>query len=166
MSFHPPIGFACDVFRLKKQARGLDVLPTTISKFRKNGDACTANLLESVVYPEEISHCAAGIKWFRYLCLRTPGINTSEAFIPSSMNHKDLARKDEYADVGAGQHAYQTIESSKVLDVKEHDDAVIQTFHATVRRYFRGVLKPPFNIEARIRAGFTPDWYEPLAVKG
>jgi uncharacterized ferritin-like protein (DUF455 family) len=46
------------------------VLPTTISRFRNGGDNETADLLERVVYPEEITHCAAGVKWFKYLCLR------------------------------------------------------------------------------------------------
>lgn len=38
-----------------------------------------------------------------------------------------------------------------------------QTFHALVRQYFRGALKPPFNIEAREMAGFPTAYYEPLA---
>ena len=49
------------------EARGLDVLPATISKFEKSGDAQTAALLSEVILPEEISHCAAGIKWIKYL---------------------------------------------------------------------------------------------------
>ncbi|KAI5405625.1 hypothetical protein KIW84_052412, partial [Lathyrus oleraceus] len=53
------------------EARGLDVLPTTISRFRNGGDSTTADLLETVVYPEEITHCAAGVKWFKYLCQRS-----------------------------------------------------------------------------------------------
>ncbi|KAI3793504.1 hypothetical protein L1987_36123 [Smallanthus sonchifolius] len=53
------------------EARGLDVLPTTISRFRNGGDNQTAELLEKVVYPEEITHCAAGVKWFKYLCTRS-----------------------------------------------------------------------------------------------
>ncbi|CAD6211277.1 unnamed protein product [Miscanthus lutarioriparius] len=36
------------------EARGLDVLPTTISRFRAGGDEQTARLLEDIVYPEEI----------------------------------------------------------------------------------------------------------------
>ncbi|KAL1532092.1 hypothetical protein AAHA92_32148 [Salvia divinorum] len=52
------------------EARGLDVVPTTISRFRKGGDDKTADLLETVVYPEEITHCAAGVKWFKFLILR------------------------------------------------------------------------------------------------
>lgn len=47
------------------------MLPTTISRFRNGGDNQTAELLEKVVYPEEITHCAAGVKWFKYLCSRS-----------------------------------------------------------------------------------------------
>lgn len=47
------------------------MLPTTISRFRKGGDDQTAELLEKVIYPEEITHCAAGVKWFKYLCSRS-----------------------------------------------------------------------------------------------
>lgn len=36
-------------------------------------------------------------------------------------------------------------------------------FHAAVRRYFRGDLKPPFNDNARLEAGLSPDFYQPLA---
>jgi uncharacterized ferritin-like protein (DUF455 family) len=39
-------------------------------------------------------------------------------------------------------------------------------FHATVRRYFKGVLKPPFNHEARATAGFPARYYEPLTGAG
>ncbi|MEO1292330.1 MAG: ferritin-like domain-containing protein [Pseudomonadota bacterium] len=35
-------------------------------------------------------------------------------------------------------------------------------FHALVRRYFRGHLKPPFNEEKRAEAGLAPDFYWPL----
>ncbi|XP_076957312.1 uncharacterized protein LOC143632769 [Bidens hawaiensis] len=60
------------------EARGLDVLPTTISRFRNGGDDKTADLLEEVVYPEEVTHCAAGVKWFKYLCSRARGDNGDE----------------------------------------------------------------------------------------
>ncbi|MCB2135613.1 MAG: ferritin-like domain-containing protein [Rhodobacteraceae bacterium] len=42
------------------------------------------------------------------------------------------------------------------LDPKEQ-------FHALVRRYFHGALKPPFNEEKRAEAGIPPDFYWPLA---
>ena len=55
------------------EARGLDVLPATIEKFRKNGDEPSATLLEGTIYPEEVTHCAAGVRWFRYLHERDGG---------------------------------------------------------------------------------------------
>ena len=35
-------------------------------------------------------------------------------------------------------------------------------FHALVRTYFHGALKPPFNEEKRAEAGIPPDFYWPL----
>ena len=49
------------------EARGLDVMPNTINKFRENGDEESALLLETIVYPEEIGHVKAGLKWFKFL---------------------------------------------------------------------------------------------------
>lgn len=43
----------------------------------------------------------------------------------------------------------------------EHDPK--DRFHALVRRYFHGALKPPFNTEKRAEAGLPPDFYWPLA---
>lgn len=37
------------------------------------------------------------------------------------------------------------------------------SFHAYVRKHFRGKLKPPFNDRARSEAGLTPGFYKPLA---
>ncbi|SMP33208.1 ferritin-like domain-containing protein [Roseibium denhamense] len=37
------------------------------------------------------------------------------------------------------------------------------SFHALVRKHFRGALKPPFNDRARSEAGLTPGFYKPLA---
>lgn len=112
------------------------MLPTTISRFRKGGDDKTADLLERVVYPEEITHCAAGVKWFKYLCLRT------------------RSREMEACD---------PLEEVEVND--DIRGEIVRKFHATVRANFRGPLKPPFNDEARKAAGFGPQWYEPLAIK-
>ena len=38
-----------------------------------------------------------------------------------------------------------------------------EVFHALVKRYFKGGLKPPFNEEKRADAGLPPDFYWPLA---
>lgn len=149
-------------------ARGLDVLPTTISRFRNGGDDCTADLLETVVYPEEITHCAAGVKWFKYLCIRsmrrsnslsTPGCSSPRVTQPEEgiLEHVESFNGD-----------FTSPPDQAVLNSTANDEleTVIRTFHATVRTYFRGPLKRPFNEQARKAAGFGPQWYEPLAVKG
>lgn len=40
---------------------------------------------------------------------------------------------------------------------------VAKTFHSLVRQHFKGLLKPPFNADARKQAGMMPNFYEPLA---
>ncbi|MBB3994671.1 uncharacterized ferritin-like protein (DUF455 family) [Sulfitobacter undariae] len=44
-----------------------------------------------------------------------------------------------------------------------HEMDPTQKFHALVRQYFHGQLKPPFNEEKRAEAGIPPDFYWPLA---
>lgn len=44
-----------------------------------------------------------------------------------------------------------------------HETDPKDAFHALVRRYFHGALKPPFNEEKRAEAGLPPDFYWPLA---
>ena len=44
-----------------------------------------------------------------------------------------------------------------------HDLDPKLAFHDLVRRYFHGLLKPPFNEEKRAEAGLPPDFYWPLA---
>jgi len=39
----------------------------------------------------------------------------------------------------------------------------VPTYHALVRQYFRGAIKPPFNHESRARAGFSSAYYLPLS---
>ncbi|PKA47566.1 hypothetical protein AXF42_Ash014762 [Apostasia shenzhenica] len=144
------------------EARGLDVLPATIARFRNGGDECTANLLQTVVYPEEITHCAAGVKWFKYLCQRkTSGF-------PYSITDTKIHSSSQTG--AAEEHSGQQIvdsekKPSETLGSDNLQKITIQTFHTTVRKHFRGTLKPPFNIEARKAAGFGPEWYEPLAVR-
>lgn len=43
-----------------------------------------------------------------------------------------------------------------------HEEDPKETFHALVRKYFKGALKPPFNEEKRAEAGLPPDFYWPL----
>uniref|UniRef100_J3LNZ1 DUF455 family protein n=2 Tax=Oryza brachyantha TaxID=4533 RepID=J3LNZ1_ORYBR len=170
------------------EARGLDVLPTTISRFRAGGDEQTAKLLEIIIYPEEITHCAAGVRWFRYLCLRSHNGDPTASSVPQDITQcsvlprggtSDINKVEEVEDGPEAKLAepsnghdktVQQVEDElaqcKLVDIDDDAEAaVIRTFHSVVREYFRGPLKPPFNTEARKAAGFDPAWYEPLAVK-
>lgn len=49
------------------EARGLDVTPAMIDRFRAVGDDETAACLE-VILRDEVGHVAAGTRWFGYLC--------------------------------------------------------------------------------------------------
>ncbi len=63
------------VVPLVLEARGLDVTPGMIEKLRRAGDEASARILETI-YREEISHVAAGERWFAFLCQgqgREPG---------------------------------------------------------------------------------------------
>jgi uncharacterized ferritin-like protein (DUF455 family) len=49
------------------EARGLDVSPAMIERFRAADDDETAGILE-VILREEVRHVAIGSRWFRWLC--------------------------------------------------------------------------------------------------
>lgn len=121
------------------EARGLDRLPVTIARFRAGGDPESAKLMEDVIYAEEITHCAAGVRWIEHLfetAHRGP--------LPEPSSAPRLADSTWRAEARA--HA-----------------RVEEWFHSLVRAFFYGGLKPPFNDWAREKAGFEPSWYLPLA---
>ncbi|GFR40466.1 hypothetical protein Agub_g1027 [Astrephomene gubernaculifera] len=219
------------------EARGLDVLPGTVAKFANNGDAESAALLRDVIYPEEISHCAAGVRWIRYLYdvahgrrppappadadaqveaeaeaeatplpaastngaaaaaaaagdadapgglsarLRELGVGTSSACgeegagggggdttaaATSTASTSPLppsATTGPAAAAPAAGGGAEEASAAWVADARRHV-SVEAWFHSLVRAHFWGGLKPPFNDEARARAGFGPEWYLPLA---
>jgi uncharacterized ferritin-like protein (DUF455 family) len=49
------------------EARGLDVTPGMVASLEAAGDAASAKILE-IIYRDEKTHVAFGMKWFRYLC--------------------------------------------------------------------------------------------------
>jgi uncharacterized ferritin-like protein (DUF455 family) len=49
------------------EARGLDTTPPTVAKLKANGDEATAALLHEIA-EDEISHVAAGVRWFEHGC--------------------------------------------------------------------------------------------------
>lgn len=49
------------------EARGLDVTPTTVARFRAAGDEASARILHRI-YTDEIRHVRFGTKWFEARC--------------------------------------------------------------------------------------------------
>ncbi|XP_043934610.1 uncharacterized protein HI_0077-like isoform X2 [Protopterus annectens] len=56
------------VVHMVHEARGLDVHPQTLARFAAQGDEDSVKILE-VLYNDEITHVAAGLRWFTYICL-------------------------------------------------------------------------------------------------
>lgn len=52
------------------EARGLDVTPGMMEKFRQRGDQRAVDILQ-VIYEEEIGHVAIGNRWYLYCCDRS-----------------------------------------------------------------------------------------------
>ncbi|RLN37391.1 hypothetical protein BBO99_00003862 [Phytophthora kernoviae] len=102
------------VVHLVHEARGLDVFPNAVQRFKKASDEVSLTIIHKN-YREETTHVGAGVRWFRYVCER------------------------------------------------DGEDA-IGKFHEIVPQYYKGTLKPPFNTEARDKAGMLEEWYLPLSI--
>lgn len=94
------------------EARGLDVSPGMIARFRQFGDPQAAEILQ-VIYRDEIGHVAIGNYWYGWLC------------------------------------------AARELDPPA-------TFRRLVDDYMGGSLRGPFNVEARLEAGFDAAELEAL----
>ena len=60
------------------EARGLDVTPAIVEKLRRAGDEESADVLE-IILEEEITHVAAGQRWFGHLC-RKRGLSEGDTW--------------------------------------------------------------------------------------
>lgn len=60
------------------EARGLDVTPGMIARFRGAGDEETAACLE-IILRDEVGHVAAGSRWFAHLCAER-GLDPEDAY--------------------------------------------------------------------------------------
>jgi uncharacterized ferritin-like protein (DUF455 family) len=76
------------------EARGLDVTPAMIARLRRAGDAASAAALE-IIMDEEISHVAAGCRWFSHLC-RERGLPETETWRALVAEHYGGAPKPPF----------------------------------------------------------------------
>jgi len=60
------------------EARGLDVTPVMIARFKRQADDATVSILETIL-SDEVDHVAAGHRWFKYLCQKN-GQNPAKLF--------------------------------------------------------------------------------------
>lgn len=57
------------IIHLVHEARGLDVNPRTIDRFRKSGDIETVKVMETI-HNDEVTHVTTGHRWFTWMCER------------------------------------------------------------------------------------------------
>jgi len=60
------------------EARGLDVTPDIIQRFRHHNLDEAANILE-IIYQDEIGHVGIGSKWFKVICSQR-GLDSQSTF--------------------------------------------------------------------------------------
>lgn len=85
------------------EARGLDVTPATVARFRAVGDDASADILMTI-YTDEISHVAAGSRWFRQCC-DAEGVDptaTWQALVATHFNGTLKPPFNDYARIAAG----------------------------------------------------------------
>lgn len=67
------------IIHLVHEARGLDVNPGTIERFRKAGDIESVKVME-VIHADEVTHVTAGHRWFTWVCEQEGGVDPVKAF--------------------------------------------------------------------------------------
>ena len=55
------------IIHLVHEARGLDVNPATIERFRKANDTETVKVME-IIHADEVTHVTSGHRWFTWVC--------------------------------------------------------------------------------------------------
>uniref|UniRef100_A0A4W3JRY7 Si:ch73-314g15.3 n=1 Tax=Callorhinchus milii TaxID=7868 RepID=A0A4W3JRY7_CALMI len=55
------------IVHMVHEARGLDVHPQMLARFAAQADQSSVRLLE-IIYRDEITHVATGLRWFTYIC--------------------------------------------------------------------------------------------------
>lgn len=97
------------------------------------------------------------------LVLEARGLDVTPAMIDRLQDAGDaesaavlqIIHDDEIGHVAVGRRWFEHV-------CRQDGNDPVATYHALVRRHFRGAIKPPFNRVSRDRAGFAAAYYEPL----
>ena len=67
------------IIHLVHEARGLDINPGAIERFRRAGDKESADVME-IIQTDEVTHVTAGHRWFTWCCDRDGGLDPIQTF--------------------------------------------------------------------------------------
>lgn len=67
------------IIHLVHEARGLDVNPGTIERFRRAGDAASVAAME-IIHADEVTHVTSGHRWFTWLCEKEGNLDPVATF--------------------------------------------------------------------------------------
>ncbi|KAF2756848.1 rieske [2Fe-2S] domain protein [Pseudovirgaria hyperparasitica] len=82
------------IIALVHEARGLDINPLTIEKFRKGGDPESVEVLD-VIHNDEITHVTTGHRWLSWIC-EQEGTDPVKVFRSNVMEHFKGALKGPF----------------------------------------------------------------------
>lgn len=98
------------------EARGLDVAPPMIEKFRKHNDSESADILQ-VIFTDEIEHVRIGNHWFRYTCEQR-GLAPSEVFADLLRQHSKGFLRGPYNEVARVQAGFSMDELDALKEIE------------------------------------------------
>lgn len=86
------------IIHLVHEARGLDVNPATIEKFRKAGDKETVGVME-IIHADEVTHVTAGHRWFTWAVAREAEKGNIEGDVDPVKRFREEVRKGWTGDI-------------------------------------------------------------------
>ncbi len=98
------------------EARGLDVAPPMIEKFRKHDDNESAEILQ-VIFTDEIEHVRIGNHWFRYTCEQR-GLSPSDVFADLLRQHSKGFLRGPYNEVARVQAGFSAEELDALKEIE------------------------------------------------
>jgi uncharacterized ferritin-like protein (DUF455 family) len=99
------------------------------------------------------------------LVLEARGLDVTPTMIGKLEGNGDSKSADVLQIIYDEEVRHVAIGRKWFAEVAKHNKTTeIEQFHALVQKYFKGQLKPPFNVPARTKARLPRQFYEPLAV--